>query len=503
MRPRRWLLSSLFVIAVTAAGARAAGEPDSDVTDPGLTNGPIAYQAGTRVTITTLGTTEGDPKALASSDPRFPLARAADPDWSPSGLRLAFTRKVDGRRQIFLTGGAGGRTEPLFGAATPLAEAYEPTWSDTGAYLAFTGVRGGLAPQIFRVSVKGLLLEQLTDEPGGASQPDWSPGGAWIAFTSARTGTNDIWAVSPRGTGARRISRGTGSETDRRVATAPRPRDRLRGHDPHAHAHPRPRRRRRERAARPHASRARMAGRRRVLGAVGRGAAVHPRQRKGLRDPAGERRRRRVSQVGARDRRGNRERAGARCRWRPTATAPLRTGRLRSRRSAMTRSRSRRPTARCRTRSRRKGRAFRRAFSSALRVARGSMSSGTLPAPSRSTWRSPGRSRSSNPIPARRPRSAFAASRPTARDPTPPRRASAREQPRRSRRRSSSSRGRARSKRSRATPGARPARPSGASRRPAPAIVFTVDEGQVEVTDDRRPGEVQIAVPGRPVTVPR
>jgi Tol biopolymer transport system component len=210
-------LSSLLVlVAVTAAGARAAGEPDSDVTDPGLTNGPIAYQAGTRVTITTLGTTEGDPKALASTDPRFPLASAADPDWSPSGLRLAFTRKLDGRRQIFLTGGAGGETEPLFGANTPsgLAEAYEPTWSDTGAYLAFTGVREGLAPQIFRVSVRGLLLQQLTDEPGGASQPDWSPGGAWIAFTSARAGTNDIWAVSPRGAGARRISRGTGSETD-------------------------------------------------------------------------------------------------------------------------------------------------------------------------------------------------------------------------------------------------------------------------------------------------
>jgi len=196
---------------LTGAPATSDGAPQN-AAPPGETNGPLAYQAGSRVTITTVGTAEDVSRELLEGAPddgevtQFPIADAADPAWAPSGLRLAFTRRVDGRRQIFLT----SRDEPPKQLLVDPAEAFDPAWSPTGEKLAFTSTRDGHR-EIYVVDVNGANLQRLT--PGADSRnPDWSPDGGRIAFESTRAGGTDIWTMRPDGTDALRITARSGPD---------------------------------------------------------------------------------------------------------------------------------------------------------------------------------------------------------------------------------------------------------------------------------------------------
>jgi Tol biopolymer transport system component len=47
---------------------------------------------------------------------------------------------------------------------------------------------------------------QVTDDPADDRDPDWSPNGQWIAFASNRSGTYQIWAAHPDGSGLRKVT---------------------------------------------------------------------------------------------------------------------------------------------------------------------------------------------------------------------------------------------------------------------------------------------------------
>jgi hypothetical protein len=169
---------------------------------PGMTNGPLVYQnlAG-QIAVAALGTT---PKSAALAAPSsFPLA-GSTPAWSPSGLRLAFSRRVaGGHTQIFLADSDGTEVRQL---THDPAGAAQPTWSPNGLTIAFTSTLDGGRPQIYTINVTGTDERRLTDDPAGATEPAWSPTGPEVAFVSARTGGFEIWRINADGSGLRQVT---------------------------------------------------------------------------------------------------------------------------------------------------------------------------------------------------------------------------------------------------------------------------------------------------------
>jgi len=121
----------------------------------------------------------------------FRFIWVADPQISPDGQRVAFTRvrvndKGDGYETSLWSVAADGS-----GAPTRLSSGTrdaQPRWSPDGKRLAFrrTPLKDGKPgdPQLYVMPLGGGEAWQLTDVPEGASAPVWSPDGKRIAFLS-------------------------------------------------------------------------------------------------------------------------------------------------------------------------------------------------------------------------------------------------------------------------------------------------------------------------------
>jgi hypothetical protein len=104
-------------------------------------------------------------------------AHERDPAWSPDGKRIAFTRIVKGRAEVFVASATGGKARQL----TRNARATSPVWSPDGRYVAYSG---GTSPRrsvfVLRVptSSKGKALPRSTRATPAASDavaPSWLP----------------------------------------------------------------------------------------------------------------------------------------------------------------------------------------------------------------------------------------------------------------------------------------------------------------------------------------
>ncbi len=127
------------------------------------------------------------------------------PAWSPDGRQLALTLTKDGNAEIYVLNVATGTVRRL--TRHPGIDT-EPAWSPAGREIAFVSDRTGAA-QIFVMDAEGANVRQLTTA-GFNTQPRWSPKGDAVAYTS-RQGNHDIWAISPDGSNARRLTAGPGS----------------------------------------------------------------------------------------------------------------------------------------------------------------------------------------------------------------------------------------------------------------------------------------------------
>ncbi|MDF1565426.1 MAG: Tol-Pal system beta propeller repeat protein TolB [Deltaproteobacteria bacterium] len=123
------------------------------------------------------------------------------PAWSPAGDGLLFTSYRDGDPDLY-TATLDGKVKRLVGGdAMFTGGAYSPD----GKKVAFTRIADGNA-EIYLTSSQGGKIERLTDAYGVDTSPSWSPDGQKIAFVSSRHGNPHIFVMNADGSGQKRIT---------------------------------------------------------------------------------------------------------------------------------------------------------------------------------------------------------------------------------------------------------------------------------------------------------
>ena len=132
-----------------------------------------------------------------------------EPDWSPDGTKIAFTRWSNDERSIYVMDADGTNVTRLT-SGPKWDEA--PDWAPDGSWIAFHSKRDGQT-QLFAVRADGAEIVKLSRSPYIEVYPAWSPDGSLIALTSPADGTNeDIYLMRAGGT-LTRLTNLSGADT--------------------------------------------------------------------------------------------------------------------------------------------------------------------------------------------------------------------------------------------------------------------------------------------------
>ena len=161
---------------------------------------------------TLLGAQRSTPKRAIADKDIFDFVWVADPQLSPDGSQVAFTRViVDEKRTGYETSiwmvTTSGHEPPV--RLTNGKHDGQPRWSPDGKNLVFVrrgekDETGKPAPsQLALLSLAGGEARVITDVPKGAGSPTWSPDGKRLAFLSSTT-PEDIKKAATRRSPARK-----------------------------------------------------------------------------------------------------------------------------------------------------------------------------------------------------------------------------------------------------------------------------------------------------------
>ncbi|MDQ3877597.1 MAG: hypothetical protein M3290_04505 [Actinomycetota bacterium] len=124
-----------------------------------------------------------------------------DPEWSPSGKRMAFSEydPIADRAQVFVMSADGTNVKQV----THLASgADEPSWSPSGGRIVF---RNRYGRDLFIVVLKTGRTTRLK-VPRQAYSPAWSPDGHRILFAAGQPDGGTIYSIRPDGSHRRQLT---------------------------------------------------------------------------------------------------------------------------------------------------------------------------------------------------------------------------------------------------------------------------------------------------------
>jgi len=125
------------------------------------------------------------------------------PDWSPTGMEIAYVSYFSGAPGIYLVNVESGVKTPVLTSGNLNIS---PSFSPSGSRMVFARSVGAGNTEIFVSDRDGSNLRQLTHSSGIDTNPEWSPSGQRIAFTSSRTGSPQVYLMDAEGANLRRVT---------------------------------------------------------------------------------------------------------------------------------------------------------------------------------------------------------------------------------------------------------------------------------------------------------
>lgn len=152
-------------------------------------------------------------RAKAQNITNSPMVIDDDPDWSPDGRRIVFTRHAVGDDPVNST------TAEIYvvnanGTGTPVRltnnseEERAPSWSPDGKRILFCCRRGGPDFEICVMNADGTGQAHVTDNTTGELTPSWSPDGTKIVFHRrvGERGHFQLFTINADGTAERQLT---------------------------------------------------------------------------------------------------------------------------------------------------------------------------------------------------------------------------------------------------------------------------------------------------------
>ncbi len=130
------------------------------------------------------------------------LGNLTGPEYSPDGQRIVFARgnPKNGQFQIMISNSNGDKAENI-----PGISGWDPTWSPDGKQILFASDRDGLV-QLFTVTIKTGGLKRITNLPAIRGRSDWSADGQYIVTYSGEPWNREVYIMSADGSGARQLT---------------------------------------------------------------------------------------------------------------------------------------------------------------------------------------------------------------------------------------------------------------------------------------------------------